>query len=201
MPEPVFSHRKVLVRIVKPYPGARNHVYTGQIVGYDGNFITIDGCVIHFGEASVDDPAGGLTTSARAMRWIAVERVEYIRELGFAYSDLERMGVGLPVTDLSVTYRAPALYDDIVSVEVGLAKLSFARLHFAYRLRVEPGDRHGFTGPAPIDILYAQTFHGCMDMQEHRATRLPEPVYDILEAHVNANTSANTSAKGHETHD
>jgi hypothetical protein len=81
MPEPVFSHRKVLVRIVKPYPGARNHVYTGQIVGYDGNFITIDGCVIHFGEATVDDPAGGLTTSVRAMRWVAVERVEYIREL------------------------------------------------------------------------------------------------------------------------
>jgi hypothetical protein len=81
MPEPVFSHRKVLVRIVKPYPGARNHVYTGQIVGYDGHFITIDGCVIHFGEATVDDPTGGVTTSGRAMRWIAVERIEYIREL------------------------------------------------------------------------------------------------------------------------
>ena len=81
MAEPVFSHRNGLVRITKPYPNARNHVYTGQIVGYDGNFVTIDGCVLHFGEPTVDDPTGGLTTSARAMRWIAVNRVEYIREL------------------------------------------------------------------------------------------------------------------------
>ncbi len=81
MAEPVFSHRNVVMRINKPYKGAHNHVYTGQIVGYDGHFVTIDGCVLHFGDASVDDPTGGLTTSVRAMRWVAVQRIEYIREL------------------------------------------------------------------------------------------------------------------------
>lgn len=81
MPEPAFAKRNVVIRIVKLYPQARNHVYTGQIVGYDGNFVTIDGCVLHFGKATVDDPTGGLTTSGRAMRWVAVDRVEYIREL------------------------------------------------------------------------------------------------------------------------
>jgi acyl-CoA thioester hydrolase len=133
----------------------------------------------------------GVVYHGTYLRYLEHARVEFIRSLGFAYSDLERMGVGLPVIDLSVSYLAPALYDDIVSVEVGLAKLSFARIHFAYRLTIAPGDRHAFTGPDPLTLLYAQTFHGCLDMQERRATRLPEPVYDILDGYMN----------GHEGHE
>jgi len=71
----------VVIRIVKPYPHARNHIYTGRVLAYDGKLITIDGCVLHYGKASVDDPTGGLTTSSRAIRWVALQRVEYIREL------------------------------------------------------------------------------------------------------------------------
>lgn len=126
----------------------------------------------------------GVVYHGTYLRYLEHARVEFIRSLGFAYSDLERMGVGLPVIDLAVTYLSPARYDDIVSVHVGLAKLSFARLHFVYRLLVEPGDRHAFDGPEPLELLRAQTFHGCLDMREHRATRLPEPVYDLLERYL-----------------
>ena len=124
----------------------------------------------------------GVVYHATYLRYLEHARVEFIRSMGFAYADLERSGVGLPVTDLSVTYHSPATYDDIVSVEVGLLKLSWARLYFAYRLTVQPGDRHDFEGPDPLLVLHAQTFHGCLDMQTHRATRLPEDVYDLIEA-------------------
>ncbi|PRQ02867.1 Acyl-CoA thioester hydrolase YbgC [Enhygromyxa salina] len=123
----------------------------------------------------------GIVYHGTYLRYLEHARVEFIRGLGFAYSDLERMGVGLPVIDLAVTYLRPAEYDDIITVEVGLAKLSFARLHFVYRVSVQPGDRRDFDGPEPLVVLRAQTFHGCLDMQEHRATRLPESVHDILE--------------------
>ena len=76
-----FVNRNVVLRIVKPYPEARNHVYTGVLTAYDGKFVEIDGCVLHFGRASVDDPTGGLTKSPRAVRWVSLQRVEYIREL------------------------------------------------------------------------------------------------------------------------
>ena len=76
-----FNDRDVALRIVKPYPGARSHIYTGRIVDYDGNFIAFDGCVLNFGRPSTDDPTGGLTVSHRAVRWVALQRVEYIREL------------------------------------------------------------------------------------------------------------------------
>lgn len=76
-----FSNRNVVMRIVKPYPAARSHVYTGQVIDYDGKFVAFDGCVLHFGRPSTDDPTGGLTISRRAVRWVALQRVEYIREL------------------------------------------------------------------------------------------------------------------------
>jgi len=76
-----FVGCNVIVRIVKPYPGARNHVYTGKVVDYDGRFVALDGGVLHFGKPTVDDPTGGLTTSPRAVRWLALQRIEYIREL------------------------------------------------------------------------------------------------------------------------
>jgi len=76
-----FVDRAVVIRIVKPYAGARNHIYLGKVVEYDGRFVTLDGCVMHFGKPSVDDPTGGLTTSPRAVRWVALQRIEYIREL------------------------------------------------------------------------------------------------------------------------
>ena len=79
--ETSFLGRNVALRIVKPYPEARNHIYTGRALAFDGKFVAIDGCVLHFGKASVDDPAGGLTTSSRAVRWVALQRIEYIHEL------------------------------------------------------------------------------------------------------------------------
>jgi acyl-CoA thioester hydrolase len=126
----------------------------------------------------------GVVYHGTYLRYLEHARVEFIRSLGFAYADLERMGVGLPVIDLAVTYLNSARYDDIVSVDVGLAKLTLARVHFVYRATVQPGDRHEFHGPEPLELLRAQTFHGCLDMHERRATRMPDAVYDVLARHL-----------------
>jgi acyl-CoA thioester hydrolase len=127
----------------------------------------------------------GVVYHGTYLRFLEHARVEFIRSLGFAYAEMEAMGFGLPVIDLAVTYLIPAEYDDLVSVHVGLAKLTPARVHFVYELTVEPGDRRGFDGPEPLILLRAETHHGCMDLQDRRATRLPDPVYDLLERVAN----------------
>ena len=90
----------------------------------------------------------------------------------------------------------PAEYDDLVSVHVGLAKLTPARVHFVYELTVEPGDRRGFDGPEPLILLRAETHHGCMDLQDRRATRLPDPVYDLLERVANPDHESARRVRG-----
>ena len=76
-----LEQKNIILRIVKPYPEARNHVYTGRVVAYDEGFVAIDGSVLHFGRATTEDPTGGFTKSDRAIRWVPKERIQYIRQL------------------------------------------------------------------------------------------------------------------------
>lgn len=76
-----LKNRNMILRIVKPYPEARNHVYTGHVVDWDEGFLAIDGCVLSFGRPSTEDPSGGLTVSQREVRWVPRERIQYVREL------------------------------------------------------------------------------------------------------------------------
>ena len=122
----------------------------------------------------------GVVYHGTYLRYLEHARVEFIRSLGFAYADMERLGYGLPVTDIALTYLAPAKYDDIVSVHVALTKLTVARVHFAYRLTIEPGDRHEFAGPAAIELIRAESRHGCVSLEDGGATRLPDHIHDFL---------------------
>ena len=134
----------------------------------------------------------GVVYHATYLRYLEHARVEFIRSLGFAYADLERLGYGLPVVDLAVTYLAPAQYDDLVSVEVAMSRLSPARIHFVYRLSIAAGDRHGLAAEhAPLELLRAETRHGCVTLDDGRAARFPGRVYDVLEAHWQRQASAN----------
>lgn len=115
-------------------------------------------------------------------RYLEHARVEFMRQAGIEYVEFEGFGVGLPVIDLAINYRAPARFDDVVTVWVELQFLSRTRVHFAYRLSVEAGDRVGLQ--APLEVLVAQTHHGCMSIARARATRIPEHFHRAMRAQV-----------------
>jgi acyl-CoA thioester hydrolase len=50
-------------------------------------------------------------------------RAESIRELGFTYADMEKMGVIMPVTDVHCRYLRPAKYDDLLTIKTTLREL------------------------------------------------------------------------------
>jgi acyl-CoA thioester hydrolase len=50
-------------------------------------------------------------------------RAESIRELGFTYADMEKMGVIMPVVDVHCRYLRPARYDDLLSIKTILKEL------------------------------------------------------------------------------
>ena len=68
-------------------------------------------------------------------RFLEAARVEFMRGLGHTYARVEAKGLGMPLTDLAISYLAPARYDDLLSVHVGIAELSFARLRTSARTR------------------------------------------------------------------
>ncbi|HQR29565.1 MAG TPA: thioesterase family protein [Anaeromyxobacteraceae bacterium] len=104
----------------------------------------------------------GVVYYANYLRWFEAGRTEFLREKGISYADFEdREGLVLPVAEAGVTYRMPARYDDLVSVETSLVEARRASARFEYAVR-------------RADDLLATGFtvHACVD-REGRIRRLP----------------------------
>lgn len=52
-----------------------------------------------------------------------IGRTESIRQLGFAYKEIEALGIIMPVVDLHVKFFQPAKYDDLVTVRTTLKEI------------------------------------------------------------------------------
>lgn len=50
-------------------------------------------------------------------------RAESIRELGFTYANMEKLGVIMPVIDVHCRYFRPAKYDDLLTIKTMLKEL------------------------------------------------------------------------------
>jgi acyl-CoA thioester hydrolase len=101
-----------------------------------------------------------------------------MRALGHTYAEVEAEGLGMPLTDLAMSYISPARYDDRLSIHVGVAELSYARLRFGYHVCVEAGDRVGLL--ARQTILFAETCHCCIHLADGRPTRFPDSLRSTL---------------------
>ena len=76
-----------------------------------------------------------------------------------------------PVIECRLRYRAPARYDDVLTVETWLTTAEKVRMNFAYRIVNQAG-----TG-----ILEAETQHVCTSLAE-KPKRLPEELTTLLPA-------------------
>jgi acyl-CoA thioester hydrolase len=95
----------------------------------------------------------GVVYYANYLRWFEASRTEFLRAKGVSYVDFEsREKLLLPVSEAGVTYRLPARYDDLVSIEATLAEVRRASARFEYQVkRGEDLLATGFTVHACVD--------------------------------------------------
>jgi acyl-CoA thioester hydrolase len=111
-------------------------------------------------------------------RFLEAARVEFMRDAGQTYADVEAAGFALPLTDIAISYLAPARYDDILSIFVGVVDVGYARLHLGYHVLVAAGDRKGVA--EPLTIAFAETCHCCIALADGRPARFPGPLRAAL---------------------
>ena len=80
------------------------------------------------------DPMGYLHHSI-FLQYFEMGRVELLRSVGFSYADLERDGVFFVVAKAEVKYKAPARYDDELTLTTRVARQTHVRIDHAYELR------------------------------------------------------------------
>jgi len=77
----------------------------------------------------------GVVYHSNFVIWFEVGRVELLRQLGFQYSEMEAEdNCHIPVVDLRVRYKSPALYDDEIVVRTEIKNVRSSLLHFSYEI-------------------------------------------------------------------
>jgi len=111
----------------------------------------------------------GIVYYANYLRFFEAGRAEFLRAKGLRYREIEeRLRIQLPVTEATVAYRAPARYDDLITVETFLEEVRRASARFGYRVHRD-GDL----------LATGHTVHGCLG-PEGRVVRMPAELLEAL---------------------
>jgi len=61
-------------------------------------------------------------------------RTEWLRTLGFSYKYMEANNIHLPVVNLNINYKKPALYDDVITITTTLKEIPSVKIEFYYEI-------------------------------------------------------------------
>jgi acyl-CoA thioester hydrolase len=100
-------------------------------------------------------------------------RIEYLRNLGFPYSELEKENIFLAVIEAHCKYRAPARFDDLLIIKTWLSKMKYARVEFCYEIRREGEEKL---------IAEGSTVLACLD-ENRRPRTIPDKIKKAMSSH------------------
>jgi acyl-CoA thioester hydrolase len=115
----------------------------------------------------------GVVYHANYLVWFEVGRVEFMRQRGLNYKQMEMEdGCGIAVVEATVRFKAPARYDDELIVETRVLKARGPVVHFGYKiLRGEDG----------LLLCEGETVHIVVGRDMKRTT-MPKKYAELLNA-------------------
>jgi acyl-CoA thioester hydrolase len=108
----------------------------------------------------------GVVYHARYLVWLDVARCDHLRLTGISYRELEAMGLRLVVGEVTVSYRQPARYDDLIRVRCWVREAASRRVTFGYAVEHADSGRLLATATVSLHSLDA----------EMKLCRLPDEV-------------------------
>ncbi len=81
----------------------------------------------------------GVVYHGNYIQYFEVGRVEYMRDIGVIYAELEKQGIGMPVVNINIDYLLPAPYDEEITIETWIESLPTSKIVFHNRALNELG--------------------------------------------------------------
>ena len=103
-------------------------------------------------------------------QYLELGRVEWLRNLGFSYKDMEIKGCLLMVVSLSLNYKKPAVYDELIFVKTRLKNIPTVRITFDYEIRSASGQL----------LATAETVLAFTDAKTYKPMRCPNYLLEKL---------------------
>ncbi|MGV9004837.1 acyl-CoA thioesterase [Flavobacterium sp.] len=69
--------------------------------------------------------------------YFEIGRVEWLRNKGISYKELEASGIALPIVSMTINYKKPARYDDLLTVITTFKRQSSVKIEFDCEIRNE----------------------------------------------------------------
>lgn len=107
-------------------------------------------------------------------QYFEMGRVEWLRNLGLSYKWMEENGIMLPVVSLTMNYKKPARYDDLIRVKTIFKSQTSVKIEFDYEIFNEK-DELLTTGTSMLVFV---------DMKTGRPTLPPKYVSEKLLAFI-----------------
>ena len=104
-------------------------------------------------------------------QYFEIGRVEWLRNKGISYKWMEENGIMLPVVSLTMNYRKPARYDELLTLKTILKNKTSVKIEFDYELYNE-SDELLTTGNSILVFV---------DMKTGRPIAPPQYISAILE--------------------
>lgn len=86
--------------------------------------------------------------------WYEVARTDFIKKVGMTYSEMEKMGILLPLINLQCNYKGATYYEDELIIEASIKTLTPIKIEFLYKVYRKGEDK-------PVNI--GSTLHAWVD--------------------------------------
>jgi acyl-CoA thioester hydrolase len=117
----------------------------------------------------------GVVYHSNYLIWFEVGRVEFIRQMGLNYRQMEEEdGCGISVVDVHARYRSPARYDDELVIETRLLAARGPVIKFGYKILRETDG---------LLLCEGETMHVCVG-KDMKKMCLPPKYAERFAAHL-----------------
>ena len=113
----------------------------------------------------------GVVYYGNYLTYFEVGRAEYMRALGYPYSELESNGIKLAIAETGARYHSNVGYDALLTVKAAITEIKGARLRFDYEIYSEDNGL----------IVTGFTVHACIS-PDKKPVRIPEFLIKAVEA-------------------
>ncbi|MCR4600965.1 MAG: acyl-CoA thioesterase [Clostridia bacterium] len=94
----------------------------------------------------------GIIHHSNYVKWMEEARIEFMDHIGMSMVQLESHGISIPVSKISVDYRKPVYFDDVIQIILKVEKYSGVKAVLSYEfVREDTGEtvtsaksHHGF---------------------------------------------------------
>ncbi|MCF6140434.1 acyl-CoA thioesterase [Flavobacterium sp. K77] len=112
----------------------------------------------------------GVVYHGNYIPYFEIGRVEWLRNKGISYKEMEKSGIALPIVSMNINYKKSARYDELLKVHTTFKSQSSVKIEFDCEIYNEGGEL----------LTTAQFILVFVSLKTGKATAPPDYILDLL---------------------